>query len=322
MNNEARKILGIHHVTAITGDAQQNLDFYAGILGMRLVKLTVNFDDPSAYHLYYGNDVGRPGTILTFFAWPRAGQGRQGTAQATAVSLSIPQGSMGYWMDRLKEYDVTTEGPFDRFDEEVICFCDPDGLQLELVEHAATEKRNGWLKGPVLDHHVLRGICGVTIAEQAFALTARMMIEVLGFRCVKRAGSLFRFEMGRGGPGARIDLQYNPDRSRGLVACGTVHHVAWRTTDNEEHRAWRGILVENKVNVTPIIDRRYFHSIYFREPGGVLFEIATDGPGFTIDEAADRLGTSLVLPPWLEKNRSRIEKTVRPLNLKREFQRA
>jgi glyoxalase family protein len=312
MNQE---VLGVHHVTAIAGDPQQNVDFYTGLLGLRLVKLTVNFDDPGTYHLYYGDEVGHPGTILTFFPWPGAPKGRRGTGQLTVTSFSIPEGALGYWMERLAGYDIRFEGPITRFDEEVLTLADPDGLQLELVAHDGVAERRPWGNGPVPPQYAIRGFYAVTLAEKGQGATASLLADTLGFRLIGETGNRFRYEVGAGGQGSLVDVLVFPDMAHGRVAVGTVHHVAWRTPNDQQQLAWRQEIAELGLNVTPVMDRQYFHSIYFREPGGVLFEIATDPPGFTVDEPAERLGMDLKLPPWLEPMRVQLEQQLPPLHL-------
>jgi glyoxalase family protein len=297
-------ILGIHHVTAIAGEPQQNVDFYAGLMGLRLVKLTVNYDDPQTYHLYFGDELGHPGSLLTFFPWPGAPRGRKGAGQATTTSFSIPRGSVGYWVERLTGKKVRFQGPTDILGDKVISFSDPDGLDLELVGRDGGERRSGWDRGPVPQEHAIRGLFGVTLSEEGYERTASLLVETMGFRLVKEDGNRSRYEIGDGGPGATVDILCQPEAKSGLVSVGTVHHVAWRTPTDGEQREWREKLAKARLNVTPVIDRKYFHSIYFREPGGVLFEIATDPPGFTVDESAEELGTRLVLPPELEEYRA------------------
>ncbi|MBI2842985.1 MAG: ring-cleaving dioxygenase [Armatimonadetes bacterium] len=303
-----KKILGLHHVTAIAGDPQKNVGFYTGLLGLRLVKQTVNFDDPDTYHLYYGDESGRPGTILTFFPWPEAETGRRGTGQATTVSFVVPPESLGYWVDKFEGNGVVYEPPVTRFgEEEVIVLLDPDGLRVELVGRTEAESIAPWERGPAPAAHAIRGLYGVSLSEEGYEGTASLLIKTLGFRLVEAENNRFRYEIGAGGPGATIDLICMPNGAPGLVSVGTVHHVAWRTPDDDQHKAWREEIVRAGLNVTPIIDRRYFRSIYFREPGGVLFEIATDPPGFTVDETLEELGAHLMLPPWLEHKRSVVE---------------
>jgi catechol 2,3-dioxygenase-like lactoylglutathione lyase family enzyme len=310
-----KQILGIHHVTAIAGEPQQNIDFYAGFLGLRLIKLTVNYDAPETYHLYYGDENGHPGTILTFFPWPGAPKGRKGAGQLTTKSFSIPKASVGYWMERLKKHGTPFEEPIDRFEEQVISFADPDDLKLELVAHPGAEKRSGWSHGPVPQEHSIRGFFGVTLSEEGYERTASLLTEVMGFRLVKQERNRFRYEVGEGGAGAMVDVLCQPDAPPGIVSVGTVHHVAWRTPNDEQQKEWRVELVKARLNVSPVIDRKYFHSIYFREPGGVLFEIATDPPGFTVDERLEELGTRLVLPSWLEPYRTQLHDVLPPVKL-------
>jgi len=317
-DNMDTQILGIHHVTAIAGDPQRNLDFYTGLLGLRLVKLTVNYDDPGTYHLYYGDATGRPGTILTFFTWPDAPRGRLGTGQTAATALAIPRASLGYWVERLVQHGVAHEGPTVRFgtlDEETISFRDPDGLALELVAAPRAEERPGWEGGSVPAEHAIRGVHGVTLWEERPERTAALLTETLGFRRVAEEGGLVRYAAGAGGPGTFVDVRDAGNPRRGSVAVGTVHHVAYRTPTDEGQRAWLADLAGHGAHVSPIMDRQYFHSIYFREPGGVLFEIATDLPGFATDEPTERLGTGLRLPAWLESHRAELEAALPPARL-------
>ena len=312
MNQE---ITGIHHVTAIASDPQKNLDFYTGLLGLRLVKLTVNFDDPTTYHFYYGDRLGTPGTLLTFFAWTGIRRGRQGTGQATSVAFSIPESALGFWVERLRNAGIDAQNPVRRFDEQVLAFRDPDGLALELVAHHGAEERAGWAGGDVPAEYAVRGIHTVTLCLDGYEHTAKLLTETMQFRKVGEEGSVFRYAVGAGGSGAIVNLRCAPDVWPGIVAGGTVHHVAWRTPTDDEQRAWREEIAGVGLNVTPQLDRRYFQSIYYREPGGVLFEIATDGPGFSVDEAEEALGTRLMLPPWMEPNRGELERVLPPLRL-------
>jgi glyoxalase family protein len=304
------RILGIHHVTAVAGDPQRNIDFYTGLLGLRLVKLTVNYDDPETYHLYYGDQVGHPGTILTFFPWSRAPRGRLGTGLLTVTSFEIPEASMDYWSKRLEGHGVSFQGPTRRFDERVLSFSDPDGLRLELVAHGGLKDGDVWTGGTVLREHAIRGFFGVTLSEEALGSTASLLTETMGFRQVSQQDGRFRFAVGSGGLGSFVDILSLPGLSDGAIGVGTVHHVAWRTPDDEQQKSWRTNLVRDGLNVTPVIDRKYFHSIYFHEPGGVLFEIATDPPGFMVDEPVEQLGTRLSLPAWLESRRGEIQHTL------------
>jgi glyoxalase family protein len=309
-----KPILGIHHVTAIASDPQRNLDFYTELLGLRLVKRTVNFDDPGTYHLYFGDDVGSPGTILTFFAWPMVARGSPGVGQVTVTSFSVPEQSMGYWEQRLHSARASAARSKKRFGEEVLTFADPDGLRLEMVGRASAKEPLVRRSAVVPEEHAIRGFYGVTLSEQGFETTADVL-RTMGFRPVAEQGNRFRFEVGERDAAARVDVLCMAEARHGSVSAGTVHHVAWRVADDESQRAWRKRLVEEHLNVTPVIDRCYFHSVYFREPGGVLFELATDPPGFAIDEPVETLGESLKLPPWLEPHRKEIEHALPPIQL-------
>ena len=306
------RILGIHHVTAIAGDPASNLSFYTGVLGLRLVKKTVNFDDPEAYHLYFGDEVGHPGTIMTFFAWPGAQRGRRGVGQATATAFAAPVESLGYWVEWLESHGVTTDWT-EILGEEAVGFEDPDGLKLEIVAVQDAAGWPAWSSGPVPVEHAIRGFSHVTIAEQGYEATARLLSDVMGFHLLAESGNRFRYGVTAGGPGTRVDVVCMPDAPPGRIAVGTVHHVAYRVAGDREQREWRERLVGHGLNVSPVLDRSYFHSIYYREPGGVLFEIATDPPGFTVDEPSEQLGTTLRLPPLLERSRERIERALPPL---------
>lgn len=315
-------ILGIHHVTAIASDPQRNLDFYTEVLGLRLVKRTVNFDDPGAYHLYFGDEVGSPGSILTFFAWPMAGRGSAGVGQVDVTSFSIPESSLNYWEQRLLSAGMPAERSGKRFNEDVLTFVDPDGLKLELVAHAQQAGGSrAWKEASVPAQHAIRGFYAVTLCEEGYESTAEVL-ETMGFKKVGEQGNRFRFDVGQGGAGARVDVLCASEASYGNVAVGTVHHVAWRVVDDHSQQDWRKRLVGRHLNVTPVMDRCYFHSIYFREPGGVLFELATDPPGFAIDEPAEKLGEALKLPPWLEPSRKSIEQVLPPIHLHKPVKKA
>ncbi len=308
-------ILGIHHVTAIASDPQRNLDFYTEVLGLRLVKRTVNFDDPGTYHLYFGDEAGSPGSILTFFAWPMAARGRAGVGQVEITSFSIPAASLTFWEQRLLAAGTPAVRSESRFDEEVLRFTDPDGLNLELVGHSGSDvPGRAWRDASVPVQHAIRRFYSVTLCEQGYESTADLL-ETMGFRKVGEQGNRFRFDVGQGGAGARVDVLCASEAPFGNIAAGTVHHVAWRVSDDEAQLAWRKQLLNKRLNATPVIDRCYFHSIYFREPGGVLFELATDPPGFATDEPAEKLGETLKLPPWLEPHRTKIEHVLPPIQL-------
>jgi glyoxalase family protein len=308
-------ILGLHHVTAIAGDPQRNIDFYAGVLGLRLVKLTVNYDDPTTYHIYYGDGQGHPGTIMTFFPWPGAMAGRIGTGQLTITSFAVPEKSLAFWKDRLTKHGVSVQETRSDFDESILFFTDPDGLQLELVATPHASPDRAWNRGSVPMDFAIRGFHHVTLSENGYERTASLLTKTLGFKRVQEKGARFRYAASDGLPGTMVDLICAPEGRPGRVAVGTVHHVAWRTPTNEQQVKWRDAIRDLQYNVTPIIDRTYFHSIYFREPGGVLFEIATDPPGFAVDEPAGKIGTSLVLPAWLETERNELERILPPIRL-------
>jgi len=307
--------MSIHHVTAIAGDPQRNLDFYTGPLGLRLVKLTVNFDDPGSYHLYFGDEAGRPGSIVTFFPWPGGQRGRQGTGQVGTVSLAIPPASLGWWIERLLQHGIKYDGPARRFDEQVLTFADPDGLLLELVATPRVTDVAPWADGPVPAGHAVRGVHGATVWEDGDRGTAEFLTNLMGFRQVGEEGNRLRFESASAGAGSVLDLRRVPGFWAGAVGVGTVHHVAFRAASAEAQLEHRARLESAGVDVTPVVDRQYFRSVYFREPGGVLFEIATDPPGFMLDEPAAELGTSLKLPPRYELMRERIEHTLPALRL-------
>lgn len=310
-----RELSGIHHVTAIASDPQRNADFYLTTMGLRLVKRTVNFDAPDVYHLYYGDEAGSPGTILTFFPWPGAPRGRRGTGQATTTSFSVPEGSLGWWKQHLERLGVDIARVATRGGEDALTLRDPDGLVVDLVAHPGAELRAAWDRGPIPAEHAIRGLHSVTLTESRYDNTADILTRRLGFRIVDQDGPRTRFALADGSPSTMVDVVHALESPQGLVAAGTVHHIAWRTPDDSQQAAWRQDLVDWGLNVTPIIDRQYFHSIYFREPGGVLFEIATDPPGFAIDEPLLRLGRRLRLPPWLEPQREDIERHLPPLKV-------
>ncbi|MGP0076669.1 MAG: ring-cleaving dioxygenase [Bryobacteraceae bacterium] len=318
-----KSILGIHHITAIAGDPQENIDFYTGVLGLRLVKVTVNFDDPEAYHLYYGDGHGRPGTILTFFAWPGARRGRQGNGQVTAASFGVPEGSLDFWNERLATNGLASERLQERFGEPVLSFTDPDGLRLELVGTSGIDAAHAWEGSSVPPQFAIRGFRGATLSETGYERTAALLTETMGFRLLGQEQNRFRYEPGgshAGNPGRTLDLVCAPTALEGRIAVGTVHHIAFRTPDDAQQGEWLGEIGRLGYNVSPVMDRIYFHSIYYREPGGILFEIATDSPGFAVDEPVEKLGEALQLPPWLEPLRPKIEIALSPIERHRNDQ--
>lgn len=306
-------VTGLHHITALASDAQKNVNFYAGILGLRLVKKTVNFDAPEIYHLYFGNEKGLPGTILTFFPYPGIPQGRKGKGQLTVTSFSISENSIDYWMKRLKKFNVEYEEPQPRFDELVIYFEDHDGLGLELVAHK-NDERPGFTYGNIPAELAIRGFYGMTLSEECYEKTAGLLVGQMDHELIAEKGNRFRYSTSSK-PGDFVDVLCNPETLIGLAGYGTIHHVAFATANEATQREAREKLLKFGLNVTPILDREYFRSIYFREPGGVLFEIATIPPGFAIDEPLDHLGESLKLPPWEERHRAMIEKSLPPIKL-------
>ena len=306
---------GIHHITSLASDPQRNIDFYAGFLGLRLVKKTVNFDAPEVYHFYYGDETGRPGTILTFFPFPHAARGKRGAGETVAVAFSIPPESLDYWISRLAARDVHFEGPAQRFGDQVIAFEDPDGMVVELVADAAARMLPAWGGTAVEAAHAPRTLHGATLAESNLEITAGFLTDTLGFKTAGQEGARHRYLIGTGEAEARIDILAQPRAPHGRQSAGSVHHIAWRIAGDDGQSAWRERLADAGAHVTPVRDRMYFRSIYFHEPGGVLFEIATDGPGMLIDEPLAELGTHLKLPSWLEPRRARLEQILIPVAL-------
>jgi glyoxalase family protein len=305
-------ISGIHHVTCITADVQKCVDFYVNVLGLRFIKKSINQDMPDTYHIYFGDYVGTPGTAMTFFGWPTWPQQRAGSGQVTTVSFQVPAGSLGFWSNRLKDLAVDHR-MVSRFDSDVLALRDADGIELELVANATDDRWQPWKDGPVDVQHAIRGFHSVTMTLAEVGATFNLLTSVMGFRVAAEDGRRTRFETGAGGPHATVDVIEAPEGPEGEETVGSVHHVAWRTPDDASQKEWRGQLVTAGRNVTPVIDRWYFKSIYFREPGGVLFEIATDGPGFTVDESPENLGTTLSLPPWFQVRRDRLDEILPPI---------
>jgi glyoxalase family protein len=301
-------ILGIHHITAIAGDPQRNLDFYTSVLGLRLVKLTVNFDDPGTYHFYFGNDSGTPGSILTFFPWPHGPRGVVGTRQVSAVTFAIPRESLPYWYSRFSSHNVAVVRGGERFGEPVVAIADPDGLPIELIATSHANPTLAWHGSSVEPTHAICGFHSATVLEETHEDTGRLLTEVMHFTFIGREGNRFRYHAAGDGAASVVDLVCTPGGRLGRLGTGTVHHIAWRTPDERQQLRWRDELVHGGYDVTPVIDRTYFRSIYYREPGGVLFEIATSPPGFAIDEPKDHLGEMLMLPQQYEAERATIER--------------
>ena len=305
---------GIHHVTAIAGDPQANFDFYAKFLGLRLIKRTINFDDPGTYHLYYGDGVGSPSTILTFFPWPHAARGRVGSGQASALALSVPPDALPFWRNRLTAHHVPFADGELRFGSPALALEDTHGLPLELVESGHADPRTGWTKGAVPAEFAIRGVESVALSIADPTQTDLILTDLLGFRQIGNEGNRTRYVLAEGQPGALVDVLHTPSLPTGTNGAGTIHHVAFRTPDDDRQELWMAAIKEADVPVSPVRDRQYFHSLYFHEPGGVLFEIATDTPGFATDEDIAHLGKTLCLPAWLEPQRALVESSLPPLD--------
>ena len=306
---------GIHHVTSMAGDPQTNVNFYCGVLGLRLVKLTVNFDDPYTYHLYYGDAVGSPGTILTFFPLGENSHGTIGTGEVTTVSFAVPKGSFPFWQEHLEKHSVGVTPGVERLGFTRMEFHDPDGIRLEIVEDQTARPFAFWQAGGIPETFAVRGLFGITMSVASAANTVRFLVDRMGAnpKTTKEGSELL--ELGEPESVGFVEVVATGQRRRGLMGSGTVHHVAWRVANEDEQLAWQSKLSESGVGVTPVRDRKYFRSIYFREPGEVLFEIATDPPGFTVDEPRESLGSRLQLPQWLECERPFLHKLLPPIKV-------
>jgi glyoxalase family protein len=306
-------LLGLHHITAMASDPRANFDFYTRVLGLRFIKKSVNQDDPGTYHLYYGDYAGSPGTALTFFPWPGLRRGRPGTGQAYATAFSIPADSLAFWQERLARLGIAIEPVTTRFGDQVLTTFDPDGLRLELIATRETDPRSPAPSKDVPDAHGIRGFHGSTLGLVDALATAMVLTKVMGYRLAGQEGPRARYTVAGGGPGSYVDLLTDPALPRGLNGAGTIHHVAFRTPTDASQSQAHAEISRTGLHISPIIDRAYFKSIYYREPAGVLFEIATDQPGFAIDEPLATLGTKLGLPPHLEAHRADIEAALPPL---------
>jgi glyoxalase family protein len=306
---------GIHHVTCIAGDAQENLDFYVALLGMRLVKKSVNQDDPGTYHLFYADRTGNPGTDFTFFPWPNMEPGRLGIGLTVETSFAVPPGSLAYWQDRLKQYSVEHGASESRFGEQTLPLSDPHGLPLALVESGDERQFVPWENSTVPQEYQLRGMHSVRLWERQLAPTEAVLTELMGFTLLGSEDGWHRYGVEGGESGKLIEIKELPEERRGQWGTGAVHHVAWRVKDSEEQMALRERILQGGLRPTPQIDRFWFKSVYYKEPGGVLFELATDGPGFDRDEDMEHLGEQLILPPWLETQRSQIEAALPSLEM-------
>ena len=302
------RVRGIHHITAIAGNAKRNYDFYTGILGLRFIKRTVNFDDPGTYHFYFGDESGTPGSILTFFPWERMSKGRSGNGMATEIAYSVPDGSLEFWAQRFKEHQVRVTASGDRLGEAFLSFEDPDGLPLTMIIPSRGDTRLPWQTAAVNDSVATRGFHSLTLSLTSTSATARILTGVFGYSLQEQQGNRYRYITDSVENASIIDLVENPGDKGGIQGTGTIHHVAFRVSDEEVLMHFRDKVLEQGLNITPKIDRNYFFSLYFREPGGVLFELATDNPGFTVDEPLAELGTHLKLPPQYEKSRADIER--------------
>jgi glyoxalase family protein len=307
-------IKGLHHITALASSPQQNVDFYVGILGLRLVKKTVNFDAPDVYHLYYGDETGTPGSIMTFFPFQGIQKGRHGKGQAATTTFSIPKGSIDYWLKRFEQFEVAHKPPQERFEEVVIYFEDKDGLGLELIANER-DNREPFTYGHIPLEHSIRGFYSVELWEDSYERTEALLVNQLDHKFVAEAGMRRRYAPENALPGQIIDIMWNKDERRGLGGGGTVHHIAFDTPSDADQLAVREKVSKAGFYPTQVLDRQYFHSIYFREPGGVLFEVATTPPGFLYDEDKEHLGESLKLPSWEEHRRAYIEKLLEPIVL-------
>jgi glyoxalase family protein len=302
------KILGIHHITAIAGNAKRNFDFYTKVLGLRLVKKTVNFDDPGTYHFYFGDEVGTPGTILTFFPWEGIQQGRKGAGMATDIGYAIPVGSIPFWTERFEKNNVTVTASGKRFDQAYISIEDPDGLSLTLIE--TNDMRKPWLTEEMKVDVAIRGFHSISLTLRYIDPTAKVLTEILGYKLAGVEKNTSRYATETVAGAAIVDLISAPEEKPAVNAGGTIHHLAFRVKDEETLMEYRRKVEQYGLSITPKIDRNYFFSLYFREPGGVLFEIATDNPGFAIDETVNELGRNLKLPAKYESHRAQIEKVL------------
>ncbi len=309
------RILGIHHITAIAGDAKKNHAFYTRTLGLRMVKKTVNFDDPETYHFYFGDEVGTPGTILTFFPWGnRVRQGRRGTQQVTEIGYAVPQGSLDFWKKRFEDHNVIHNNVSEKFGEQYLTFLDPDGLKLELTVPNVADTRTPWVTDEVTAEHATHGFHHITITTNKMDATARILTDVFGYRLLQQEVNRYRFITDAVEHAAIVDIVEAPGESVGVLGGGSVHHVAFRVKDEETLMHFREKVLAQGLHITEKIDRNYFYSLYFREPGGVLFEIATDNPGFATDETVAELGSGLKLPSQYEGYRDRIERVLPQLD--------
>ncbi len=307
-------ILGIHHITAIAGDPQRNYNFYTKVLGLRMVKRTVNFDDPKTYHFYFGDGNGTPGGILTFFPWPRVRQGVNGAGMATEIGYSVPAGSLDFWKARFEKFNVSHGEVSEKFEEQFLPFQDPDGLNLEMIVSKTNDNRKPWVTAEVKEEVATKGFHNITLTLNDIEATAAILTDIFGYKFLGQEDNLHRFKTDAIETAAIVDLHEKPQVAAGLNAGGTNHHVAFRVKDEKTLMAYRVKVIRHGLDITEKIDRDYFFSLYFREPGGVLFEIATDNPGFATDETVEELGSSLQLPDRYKSSREQIEKVLPEIN--------
>jgi glyoxalase family protein len=308
------RILGLHHITAIADNAKRNFDFYTKVLGLRMVKKTVNFDDPGTYHFYFGDEVGTPGSILTFFPWEGIGKGHTGTGMATEIGYSVPNGSLAFWEERFKQFNVKHGEAADRFGEQLLPFQDPDGLNIALIVPSVEDKRAPWEGGEVKAPVAMKGFHSITLTLKNITPTATILTDIFGYTLFKQEGNRYRFITDAIDNASVVDLIEAPNLTPGRGAAGTNHHVAFRVKDDNILMDYREKIARKGLSITPKIDRDYFFSLYFREPGGVLFELATDNPGFAKDEPVEQLGSSLKLPKQYESTRAKIEEVLPKLS--------
>lgn len=307
---------GIHHITVMASDPQANYDFYTQTLGMRFIKKTVNFDAPDVYHLYYADEVGTPGTVLTFFPFPDARRGKRGTGEITVVSFSVPSTALTFWMERLANLGIDFNGPKNRLGYDYISLLDPDGMKIEIVADSNVDSIPGWYNGEISHEHSIRKFFGSTFYLKDSKSTETLLSEIMGAKLLSSKEKTRRYSLGKDNYLSFIDIIEDINAPRAIGGAGSVHHIAWRTANDEEQLNWRKRILESGFYPTEVVDRNYFHSIYFREPGGILFEIATDQPGFMVDESFENLGTELKLPEWHEPKRKLIEQVLIPLKTK------
>jgi len=311
MNN---KVLGLHHITAISGDAQRNYDFYTKVLGLRLVKKTVNFDDPATYHFYFGNETGAPGTILTFFPWEGIQKGSRGTGMATEIGYSVPKGSLEFWTKHFDELKVKHQSVNERFGEEYLQFEDADGLLLNLIVSNTRDNRKPWITEVVKEDVATKGFHSIVLTVRNSEHTAKVLTDIFGYKLLSQEGNSYRFITDAAETANIVDIVEEPNGERGINAGGTNHHVAFRVKDDNVLMEFRERIASSGFGITEKIDRNYFYSLYFRERGGILFELASDNPGFAVDEAVNELGTHLMLPPQYEGSRKKIQEVLPKLH--------